>query len=495
MLGMYVHTHWAYNHPYAARTWTLEDWVGYLDGITRLGYDLLMVWPQLDCMPAEPTASDRAFLTKLHEVIDIAHDRHGMKVLLTLCPNTIGNEKAPDYAFEERPYFVCERRLNPADEDEVAAFLAGRRAQLSLVANADAVAIIDSDPGGYIGSTNAEFVQIVKGQVDVMRSLNPSAEFVYWMLAGWESYNRFWEKASKGGEARMWDDWQGAGFVHTLELMQEHIPEPWWVLAWLDPHRGALAQLGLSDKALYYPYATVEGEPSFPMTNCGLTRIADALAQWDQTACPRGAMANAQTHCLQLPHTAAFAHHAQGGTSEGFSLAAFADRLLPGLGEVVASAWSLLETGDPEVQRQAAAEVREAVSRVQGVGDLAGLLFGDGERFLIDLAMNLELRAALHGLVSAVDADRDPVPALRAALAVLRPYQQRLGFADAYGGPLQQGFNAPLARIADEQLKQVLADFSDWRDPAIRNGILLRLLDEAEAFCARSQLHRVLPGA
>jgi len=26
ILGMYVHQHWPYNHPYAARTWTLADW-------------------------------------------------------------------------------------------------------------------------------------------------------------------------------------------------------------------------------------------------------------------------------------------------------------------------------------------------------------------------------------------------------------------------------------------------------------------------------------
>ena len=32
MIGMYAHQHWPYNHPYAARTWTLEDWRGYKAG-------------------------------------------------------------------------------------------------------------------------------------------------------------------------------------------------------------------------------------------------------------------------------------------------------------------------------------------------------------------------------------------------------------------------------------------------------------------------------
>ena len=38
MLGMYVHTHWGYHHPYAARTWSLADWKGYLGALRALGY-------------------------------------------------------------------------------------------------------------------------------------------------------------------------------------------------------------------------------------------------------------------------------------------------------------------------------------------------------------------------------------------------------------------------------------------------------------------------
>ena len=36
MLGMYVHTHWSYRHPYAARTWTEADWAGYLRALREL---------------------------------------------------------------------------------------------------------------------------------------------------------------------------------------------------------------------------------------------------------------------------------------------------------------------------------------------------------------------------------------------------------------------------------------------------------------------------
>lgn len=29
IVGMYIHQHWPYKHPYAVHTWTLEDWQGY----------------------------------------------------------------------------------------------------------------------------------------------------------------------------------------------------------------------------------------------------------------------------------------------------------------------------------------------------------------------------------------------------------------------------------------------------------------------------------
>ena len=60
MVGMYVHQHWPYNRPYAARTWTLDDWRGYADGLCKLGYNAVMIWPMLETMPDPPTPSDQA---------------------------------------------------------------------------------------------------------------------------------------------------------------------------------------------------------------------------------------------------------------------------------------------------------------------------------------------------------------------------------------------------------------------------------------------------
>lgn len=36
IVGLYVHQHWPYAHPYAARTWSLVDWRGYVGGFASL---------------------------------------------------------------------------------------------------------------------------------------------------------------------------------------------------------------------------------------------------------------------------------------------------------------------------------------------------------------------------------------------------------------------------------------------------------------------------
>ena len=84
---MYVHECWIYNRPYAARTWTDEDWHGYLDGLSRLGYNLVSIWPQLEIMPQPLTPSDRTKLDQHRRVIDMAHREFGMKAWIVICPN------------------------------------------------------------------------------------------------------------------------------------------------------------------------------------------------------------------------------------------------------------------------------------------------------------------------------------------------------------------------------------------------------------------------
>ena len=478
MLGMYVHTHWGYNHPYSARTWTLADWQGYLEGLTGLGYDFLMIWPLLDSMPPAPTASDRAFLSLLGEVIDLAQQRYGLRVAVIVCPNTIGNEHAAHYTYRARPYFACERKVDPGDRAAVAAFLAGRRAQLQPLAGADALAIIDSDPGGYVGSTNDQFVDLMRGQIDVYREFHPSAELLYWMFIGWENYNRFWAQAQgwQPGRPTPRIGLDPAVFAETLDLMGERIPEPWGAFFCRPEHVPYLSRPDMAAKTMAFPYGLIEGEPTFPLTDYDPARIERGLSTELVARCQRGALANCQTHCLQLPHTYLYAHCAQGGTLATADLAGFAERLLPGAGELIAEGWRALVSEQPPVQRAAADRLEAHAGQAHRPGPLCGLLFGDADRFLVDLAMNLRVRADLLELGVAVERGRGIASAARAVLGTLRPYQQRTGYVDAYGGALYNRLNRVLENL-DPAIDAVLDQFHNWSDPSVRHGILPRLLD------------------
>jgi hypothetical protein len=480
---MYVHTHWGYNHPYAARAWSLEDWSHYLSGLASLGYDAVMLWPLLDCMPPEPNASDRAFLDTIGRVIDLAHNAYGMRFAVTIGPNVIGNAQAGDYAFERRPYFVCEHKVNPRDADDVAGFLDGRRRQLEPLRKADALVMIDSDPGGYAGSTNAEFVDLMHAQASLFRRLNPRGEMVYWMWVGWEDFNRFWAAAAetRPGDPDPEPESRLSTFVDTLTLMQENLPEPWSVFACSPIHDQATDQLGLAHKRLFFPYGLIEGEPTFPLTNYAPRALHARLSAISAESHPRGAMANCQTHCLQLPHTYLFAHFIRGGSPDDADLEGFADRVLPGAGAELALAWQAIGDGDPAAQRRSAEAARRRIGQLHPLGPCSGLLLGDADRFLADLAMNLEVRAALSEVAAASSADADIRAPLRALLACLRPYQQRLGFVDAYYGPLYEGLNVPLIKLDDPRVNAALADFHNWREPAVRNGVLARLLETLAA--------------
>jgi hypothetical protein len=493
MLAFYVHTHWGYNNPYAARTWTLHNWRDYLSGLQGLGYDTVQVWPLLDSMPLPLTASDRAFLDRLRQVIDLAHDEFDMRTIMCANSNVMGNETAAEYEFEVRPYFASEAKLDPSDPDHLAALRNHIQAAFAYLWRTDGMSIIDSDPGGFVGSTNREFVDLMCMKIAAVRELNPQIELFYWMHVGWESYNQFWQ------DVRSWDDphsrpeirWDLDVYVDTLEHMVGRVPEPWGLYVNNLLHFQATEQLGLQEKRLQLPYGLIEGEPTFPLTNWDPERmdrfVNHYFPDYSPDLFPRGRMGNAQTHCLQLPHTYLFAHLARGGTLDTADLSLFAADLLPDCAGLVATGWRLLEEPAPEAQMARAQELEAAAAREQRVGRLSGLLFGDGRRFLIDLAMNLRVRSRLHALRAAIEADRNIVKAVRDFLDDFRPYQERLGFQDAYGGPLYTGLNEQVLKLHDPVVDEACQSFTNWANPAVRNGALTRLLDALDDYCERAR--------
>jgi hypothetical protein len=195
LLGIYIHQHWSYNHPYAARTWTFEDWRGYAEGLHHLGYNAVMIWPVLETMPDPPTASDLAHIDKIRRVIDMLQNDFGMRVHIAMCPNVVPNGDAGKATFEKRRFFYTDKRIDPRDQQAMDDMLRAREKLLRPLAKADAITIIDSDPGGYPGSTNQDFINLLLAHRRILNRLRPGIELNYWPHAGWPAYSRYYATA------------------------------------------------------------------------------------------------------------------------------------------------------------------------------------------------------------------------------------------------------------------------------------------------------------
>ncbi|HXP61414.1 MAG TPA: hypothetical protein VN829_13035 [Dongiaceae bacterium] len=421
LVGMYVHQHWPYHHPYAARTWTLEDWRGYADGLHRLGYNAVLIWPVIETMPDPPTASDRANLRKLARVIDLLHHQFGMRAYIALCPNVVAkDEAAAKVSFQRRHFFYCDARVDPGDPGAMERLLERRAGLLAPLRNMDGLAIIDSDPGGYPGSSNEQFVNLLMAHRKLLDRLRPGIELCYWMHVGWRGYGRFYETGTLSFSTE-------AEETDVLMRLKALNPEPWGLANGLEFAK----QAGLAERVISFNYGRIEGEPSFPMANFGGNAAYEGGAQPG----PRGVMGNAQTHCIQLPNTFAFARGAAGKPVTEADYVAFAEDLIRGQGETIARAWKALGGSDPAAMRACATEVSQLPARLLKPGPLQGLLFGRPRRFINDLAMMLRVRAGFEALRAAVERGAPAAEPLGQFVVAAKAWQHQHGYENTWWWP------------------------------------------------------------
>jgi hypothetical protein len=468
IIGIYVHQHWPYHHPYSARTWTVGDYRGYAEGITQLGFNTMMIWPVLETMPSPLTPSDRATLGKIVQVIDMLHHDFKMRVWIALCPNVAAiDAEAAKSPFSQRHFFSCDTRVNPADPEAMRKMMAWREELLRPLAKIDAVTIIDSDPGGYPGSTNDQFVSLLAEHRKMLDRLRQGIEMYYWMHAGWEAYGRFYQTGKFH-----WGTAEEASDV--LTRLEKLNPEPWGITVntlndvFPPPDRTHLAvasKLGLASRAIGFSYGAIEGEPTFPMTNFGGEHAFKAGG----TKAPRGVMGNAQTHCVQLPNTFAFARGATGKPAAEADYVAFADDLIVGQGHTIVQAWQALAGGDPGTKREMADKL-EALSRNElPTGHLKGLLFGDPRRFLTDLVMQLRLKAAFDDFVAATESGRGVKSSLSSFVTAAEVWQKQHGYECAWSWPhlaeALRKLKSPVIDAVLNQLDAVLDEKGEGKTP------------------------------
>jgi hypothetical protein len=421
LVGIYIHQHWPYNYPYAARTWKVEDYRGYCGGLKTLGYNTVMIWPVLETMPSPRTASDRATLKKIAAVIDMLHRELGMRAYIALCPNVgVKDEEARKALFEQRHFFYCDTRVNPGDPKALGQLIERRREIFHPLAKVDGVVIIDSDPGGYPGSTNAEFVNLLLAHRRMFDRLRLGIELVYWNHVGWPAYGRWYQsgKFNFGTEAE---------FMEALTLLKRFDPKPWGIANGLK----YAEKVGLESKVVSYNYGRIEGEPSLPMTRFDVAGACEA----GKSKGPRGVMGNAQTHCVQLPNTFAFARGATGQPIGREDFVRFAEDLIPGQGELIVQGWESLESGNTRGMRAIADRLEKLpVTTLKG-GPLKGLLFNNPKRFVVDLTYMLRLKAAFLEYVAASESGKGVKTALGAFVEALSAWQKRTGYQNVWGWP------------------------------------------------------------
>ena len=475
LVGMYVHQHWPYQHPYAARTWTIDDWRGYARALRLLGYNALMIWPVLETMPDPLTPSDAANLQKIASVIDILHDELGMRAYIALCPNVVANNtEAAKAPFEKRHFFYCDERLNPADKAAVERMIAWRAQLFAHLKKADGVVIIDSDPGGYPDSTNEEFVDLLCAHRAMLDKLRPGIELIYWMHVGWQGYGRLY----KTGVLKVSTD---AENLDVLSRLKDRNPEPWGIANGLQYAR----ELGLTDRVINFNYGRIEGEPSFPMTNFGGTNA------YKGGAAPgaRGVMGNCQTHCVQLPNTFAFARGAAGKPIVDADYIEFASRVLPGSADTIVRAWQAVGGTASDPIDASIAELKTLPPKnLTSTGDLRGLLFGSPERFMSDLALMLRVRQKFLALQQSANPGPGCSTELHDFVTAAKAWQQQHGYENNWYWPQ---LNDLLLRTDSDAVKTVITNrFNPFAKPRQLPGetpfqYVARTLRETETYTPR----------
>ena len=283
----------------------------------------------------------------------------------------------------------------------------------------DGLVIIDSDPGGYAGSTAEEFVDLLGAHRQMLDRVRPGIELINWIHAGWEAYCEFYST----GEFRMGTQEE---IEHQVRLLSQLDPEPWGLA--ISGRPTIVDDTGCADRVIHYAYGAIEWEPAFPRT----TLRRDMAYEAGLTHAARGVMGNAQTHCAQLPNTFIFSRGALGLPLTDDALIQFAEDLIPAHGELVLRGWEALDGQDPGAADALAAQLDSAAEAEPETGPLRGMLFGSAPRFLRDLAAQLRMSAATCRALTVAPSSGHSRSDFRAALGALldswEAWQRRHGY-------------------------------------------------------------------
>ena len=438
LIGMYIQQDWPGHHPYSPRTWNFNEFKAYLGALRQLGYNSVQLRPLIEIMPKPLTESDRAQLSKLGQIITAAHEL-GLWVLLTVPANVVPDDgPAGQATYEDRQLHHSARLINPADKTAVQNMLDWRGQLLKPLAQADALVITDSDPGGYPRATNRQFINLLAEHRKMLDRLRAGIELIYWVNVGWAGACHHYQT-----NVFRWsiDEEFEEALMHLAELDLEP-----WGLANAGHHA---EQLGLQARTIDFRHGAIEAEASLPLTNFGSNEAWSA----GNARSVRGVMGNAQTHCVQLPNTFAFARGACGQAVTSDDYVSFADQLIPEQGWLIVQAWEALAGSEPGYMMSVAEQLAAIPAMNLMPGPLNGLLFGAVQRFVFDLRMQLALRASLEGFCAACDQGHEMKRALRRFVDGLEAWQRQQGYEGPWTWP---GLQQALGKLNSAAINAVL---------------------------------------
>jgi len=408
---------WSLNYPYAFRAWREADWKHFIDLAWAQRSNLVFFWPFVEIMPLPLSAEDEAYLQEVHRVIEYAQKQRGLEVWIMQSANRVAMTDCGVRDPRARPYWVnnCQKDMNPADPRQFANIEKEFEVFYRNINNADGFCMIDSDPGGWPQSPLSDQAKIFNAARRLLDQYNvkgKNAKLVDWMWIGWGRHKYFtaserlvtgfdWtEKNPDEGDLEFMAD--------TMRNFQQHLAEPWDMIAGMTPYLESSKRASTLNKTIYLPYGAVEMEPAFPWTNVSLGPVREALDKAAEYPALKGLMGNNQTMLLQFPRNYYLFNSLWDSEYKERSkqevLREVSERLYPDQRDLLVEAFEALGEKDPHKIDGTIARVERLVAggNAGRSGALGRYLFPDQLILARDLRMQLQIRAARQKLLLAL---------------------------------------------------------------------------------------------
>ena len=533
--GFYLHTHWAFNYPFAVRTWTRQDFKGMFSFLRALDFDRVMIWPITEALPPPLSDEDASYLDDRRTIVADAQSA-GLECWVTFAPNISTRPEIRQLPVSQRHFNLHARTYHLDQPVEQRAYFTHLRDILGRLNNADGYVFIDGDPGSYAGARPEEYMDLLRQVRGILNQVGAGrAKVIPWLWSGWG--------ADWIGHAPWTQDFRPLTEAVLRQLKTEPpdgcflsadgcflSAEPWELLpgrsfveGWANGRINLrlVEQAGLVSRSTFMAYEIIEFEPVPPAVTLQFDAIRRVLRQELRHAGQvHGIFGNAQQPIMPLPNLYLFARGAKDPVyldlSDEQVLADFAN-LLGGPVELLLPAWRCLEADITSIPVDLPRRLHDA----HLTGSIAACLPGGPDRYLHILAEHLEARrvvldacAQLPNYSIAADETSASERLARAILALERWWQVH-GFVG--GGEARTCGCGRMSSSASSTFTwaythpRLLQPLTNWVQQHITEGRIVQprlaglladsgrfTLDEAEHLIApllRGEIHPVLPGS